>query len=228
MHRKKFEKNYFLGYYKRGTGSFSERDLKKSMNWFHGWFRALEKYVDFNKGQGRRVLEIGCSIAGASNILYKRGFEVHSADISKYAVSHAKRLAESLARKISFWAFDVQQKIPVPGKFDIIFSFEVIEHLEDPLQALKNMRSKLKEGGIVVCSTPNDHPHLYNDPTHINVKNDKQWMKVFKKAGFKKIFLYQVSFLPFFYRLSQRFHIIIKKPIYSKYINSPLFIIAIT
>lgn len=228
MDKRKFEKEYFSGYYKKGTGSFGERDIKKSMNWFYGWFKALEKYVDFNQGEGRRVLEIGCSIAGASNILDERGFEVHSADISKYAVSRAKKLAESLGRKISFYAFDVQEKIAVPGKFDIIFAFEVIEHLENPLQALKNMRSKLKEGGTVVCSTPNDHPHLYNDPTHINVKNDKEWIKVFKKAGFKKIFLYQVSFLPFFYRLSQGFHIIIKKPIYSKYINSPLFIIGLT
>lgn len=223
---KKFEKKYFFNYYKRNVGNFTIRDLEKSINWFTGWFKYLQKLVNLKNGKGRRVLEIGCSIGGASSVLSDRGFNVFASDTSDYALLRASKLAKDQRRKILFYKFDVQKEISIKENFDIIFSFEVIEHLKNPLKAIKNMRSKLKTKGILICSTPNKDYDMSSDPTHINVKTKEAWIIIFEEAGFNKIQTRQISFLPFFYNFNKNFHFILPFPIRSKYINSPLFIIA--
>lgn len=223
---KKFEEKYFQGYYKANVGNFTKKDLEKSINWFTGWFKFLQRFVDFKKGRGRKVLEVGCSIGGASSILADRGFNVFASDTSEFALDRASRLAKEANRKISFYKFDVQNKIPIDQKFDIIFAFEVIEHLKNPEKAIKNMRDKLKTKGTLICSTPDRNYDMSFDPTHINVKPKEEWIKIFKEAGFRNIQTYQVSFLPFFYNFNKNLHLIFPFPTRSKYINSPLFIVA--
>lgn len=226
MQNKKFEEKYFSGYYRGNVGDFTKKDLDKSINWFSGWFKFLERYVSLKKGNGRKVLEVGASIGGASSILADRGFEVFASDTSEYALKRALKLAKEVGRKISFYRFDVQDEIPISGAFDIIYAFEVIEHLENPLKAIKNMHSKLKTKGVLICSTPDKNYDKSSDPTHISVKTKKEWTKIFKEAGFKSLKMSQVSFCPFFYKFSKYFHIIMPIAIRSRYINSPLFIIA--
>ncbi len=224
--KSKFEKEYFGGYYNRNVGDFTSTDLDRSINWFTGWFSYLQQFVNLKDGKKRKVLEIGCSIGGASSILADRGFNVFASDISELALQNASRLAKENGRKISFYRFDVQNKIPISQKFDIIYAFEVIEHLKNPFKAIENMRLKLKTKGIIICSTPNRDYDRSSDPTHINVKTEKEWEKIFKSVGFTNIKISQISFLPFFYRFNKNFHLTFPLPIASRYINSPLFIIA--
>lgn len=226
MIQRSFEKKYFSGYYFPNVGNFDKESLNKSMNWFYGWFEYLQRFVDFKKGKGRKVLEIGCSIGGAVSILADRGFEVFATDVSEYALTRASRLAKEQGRKISFYKFDVQNKIPIDQKFDIIYAFEVIEHLKDPLKAIINMKNKLKTNGFLICSTPNKDYDMSSDPTHVNVKSKKEWVDIFKFVGFKSVNVTQVSFLPFFYKFNKNFHLIFPFATRSKYINSPLFIVA--
>lgn len=224
--KNKFEANYFKGHYKNNVGNFKKKDLEKSIRWFSGWLSHIQKFEDFKQGNGRKVLEIGCSIGGVSHILNDRGFKVYASDISAYGLKRAEVLAKKLNKNITFYNFDVETGIPIDEKFDIIIAFEVIEHLNNPLIAIKNMKKKLNKNGILICSTPNGHLEIYTDPTHINVKTKSEWKKIFKEAKFSSIKTSQVSFLPYFYKFSKHFHIIFPFTFYSKYIYSPLFIIA--
>ena len=224
--KSKFEKEYFGGYYFKNVGHFTKRDLNRSINWFAGWFSYLQKFVDFKDGKKRKVLEIGCSIGGASSILADRDFKVFASDVSKLAIQNASRLAKENGRRVSFYKFDVQDRIPINHKFDIIYAFEVIEHLKNPFKAIENMRLKLKEKGILICSTPNKDYDMSSDPTHTSIKSELEWEKIFKRAGFNIVNTSQVSFLPFFYNFSRYFHLVLPFRIRSRYINSPLFIIA--
>jgi len=46
--------------------------------------------------------------------------------------------------------------LPSPdNSLDIVLSSEVVEHLPDPMPALKEMRQVLKPGGYAVITTPN-------------------------------------------------------------------------
>jgi 2-polyprenyl-3-methyl-5-hydroxy-6-metoxy-1,4-benzoquinol methylase len=41
------------------------------------------------------------------------------------------------------------------GPFDAVTMFDVIEHLVDPMDALRRIRSVLRPGGLLVVTTPN-------------------------------------------------------------------------
>jgi SAM-dependent methyltransferase len=46
-----------------------------------------------------------------------------------------------------------------PGTFDCVCAVEVLEHVENPMQALRNFSTMLKPGGLMLASTPNvSHP----------------------------------------------------------------------
>lgn len=215
-----FEENYFKGYFRGAVGKFSKKDLEISRNWFWGWLKKLNQYVPIKRGDGRAVLEIGCAIGGVASILQERGFDVYASDISDYAINRAQKLSKG----VNFLAFDVQNSIPLDKKFDIIIAFEVVEHLKNPEKAIKNIFMSLKKNGKIVFSTP---PLSLDDkdPTHISVKNPKEWIKIMKKVGFKNIAYHRFSLLPFFYRFNKRFHIIFPFAIPLSFVNKPIFYI---
>lgn len=226
MQRHEFEKKYFTGYYSPNVGKFDEKSLKKSKNWFYGWLSHISKYKKIDSGQDKTSLEIGCSSAAVSHLLEEKGYKAYASDISTYAVEKAKKLAKKTKKHIEFHNFDVEKGIPIKDKFDVIIAFEVIEHLSDPLKAIINMKKKLKNNGVLICSTPNKDYDMSSDPTHINVKTEIEWRGIFRKAGFKKIIIKQVSFLPFFYKFNKYFHLVLPIRVKSRFINSPLFILA--
>ncbi len=221
MKKKKFEKQYFEGWYKRAVGKFEKRDLELSINWFYAWLEKLDQYIPIKKGNKRSVLEIGCSIGAVSHLLSDRGFIVWASDISKFAVKNAQKLTP----KAKFLTLDIQGKIILPVKFDIVIAFEVVEHLEEPEKGIQNIYSLLKPGGMAVISTPYPYTWNFRDPTHINVKYPREWVKLMKDAGFKNIKYHRFTLLPFFYRFNRKFQVIIPFAIPLPYINSPIYFI---
>jgi 2-polyprenyl-3-methyl-5-hydroxy-6-metoxy-1,4-benzoquinol methylase len=218
---KKFEESYYTGWYKQAVGNFSDKDLKISNNWFWAWLKKLQQYVPIEKGEGRKVLEIGCSIGSVTHMLHNRGFKVWGSDISEYAVKRAQKLTP----KAKFLSFDIQKKIPLKEKFDLIISFEVVEHLEKPEKGIKNMFDGLKKGGTIVLSTPYPYKWNFRDPTHINVKYPNEWVQLMKEAGFKNISYHRFTLVPFFYRFNKHFQVIIPFAVPIPYLNSPIFFI---
>src|SRR3989338_814730 len=218
---KRFERNYFDGYYKKMVGSFTDNDLSKAKKWFLGWFKALDSVYDLKQG-GKEVLEIGCSIGGAAAVLAERGFRVTASDISDYALQKAKKLLP----QVTFLRWDATKKFPNDKKFDLIYGFEVIEHISEPLKALTNLKETLKPKGVLILSTPFPYAYVYSDPTHVSVKHQTEWKDIFKQAGFSEVKFIKRSFIPYFYRFSKRLHLILPFTVNSPYINSSLFIIA--
>lgn len=217
-----FEEHYFEGWFKNAVGTFSRQDLEISRNWFWGWLKKLNQYVDIENGHGRSVLEIGCSIGGVASLLADRGFDVHASDVSAYAVKGAK----TLSPQITFSTIDIQKPIPLKKKFDLVLSFEVVEHLRYPEKGIRHMTDVLKKGGTLILSTPYPNPWiLVNDPTHINVKYPEEWVTIMKAAGCTDVEYHCFSLLPYFYKFSKHFHIIFPFAIASPYINSPIFFI---
>jgi len=51
--------------------------------------------------------------------------------------------------------------------FDFVFSFQVIEHIEDDKEYLKEISRVLKPGGKFICTTPNIKTTLSRNPWHI-------------------------------------------------------------
>ncbi len=73
---------------------------------------------------------------------------------------------------------------PFAGPFDVLTSFDVIEHIQDLENVASHVRSLLRPGGLFVFVVPTyDGPfgpivHLLDrDPTHIHKTNRKFWLQ---------------------------------------------------
>jgi 2-polyprenyl-3-methyl-5-hydroxy-6-metoxy-1,4-benzoquinol methylase len=82
---------------------------------------------------------------------------------------------------------DVQKNLPFKDRvFDVVTCFEVLEHLTNPLRAIRNMYDSCRH--IMVCTTPNkavDEPikKLVKDfdKTHISLKTPSEWEEFIQK-----------------------------------------------
>lgn len=219
--RQDFEESYFEGYYK-GIADFTKKRDKELSNWFMGMFNFINRHYPIKKGSGKKLIEFGCASGAASNLLKKFGWDVLATDISKYAVKKAQKNHKG----IKFISWDMEKPYKSREKFDLALAFDVIEHLSDPDKGIKNVHNLLKKDGHVIFSTPNNYPHVWNDPTHINVKTPKQWKKIMKKAGFKNIFIKQITLVPYFYRWRSIFSQSLPIAIKSRFFISPVIVIA--
>lgn len=98
-----------------------------------------------------RLLEMGC---GAGRFLadwHELGHHGHAADLDPTA----RALAGRCARK--FGANFTVADAPPPGEekgFDYLVATEVLEHIDDPLAALRSWAAYLKDGGMLVATVP--------------------------------------------------------------------------
>jgi hypothetical protein len=114
-------------------------------------------------------------------------------DISKEAVDFAKE--HNLQSNLSFLQGSLEE-IPIDGvkKFDVVASFETIEHVDAGAQErfLKEVKRLLKDDGVFVVSTPNklfysDIPK-YKNEFHIREFYEKEFVEFLRKY-FKQVSL---------------------------------------
>ncbi len=81
--------------------------------------------------------------------------------------------------------------------FDVIYSSEVIEHINNPIEEVINFHTILREGGLVYVTSPNFNAlsrrllkhkwNIFNYPEHLCYYTPKTLNKLFTDHGFKKI-----------------------------------------
>ena len=215
------DKSFDRKYYRRFFDKYTIKEFDTYCRWALGWIKFLDRYLPLKKGKGRRVLELGASTGYFSKFLKDRGFEVVASDVSDFIVKKGKKLQKG----IDFRKIDVEKKISVKGKFDYIVTFETLEHLKSPEKAMKNILNKLKDDGVLVFSTPFPTKRSLADPTHISVHEEKWWLGLGEKVGFKKRKLVHATFIPFLYRISSVFSLGFPLKSDIPFVNSTCFFI---
>ena len=104
---------------------------------------------------GKKVLDIACGTGYGSALLKKAGAkEVLGIDISEEAIDYAKKHFADPG--VEFAVGDATNIISVPdNSIELIVSFETIEHIRIYENYLAEMHRVLKEGGMIMISTPN-------------------------------------------------------------------------
>lgn len=112
--------------------------------------------------RGKRVLDAASGEGYGTALLAAAG--AHSAtgvDIDDRTVAHART-----RHPAEFLVADVSD-LPFPDdSFDLVVSFETIEHVLDPERAIDEMRRVLAEDGLLVISTPNKAEYLVENEFH--------------------------------------------------------------
>ena len=101
---------------------------------------------------GSTVLEAACGVGAQTVILAQNSPGAHfiCIDISPKSLSEAeKRVKEQGLTRVVFQQADIFRLPFPPDSFDHIFVCFLLEHLTEPLVALKNLRQVLRPGGSI-------------------------------------------------------------------------------
>lgn len=129
---------------------------------------------------GKEVADIACGTGYGTKLLVEKGGakSVVGVDISAEAITYAANVHCNPC--VTYLHASGTQTGLGAESFDIIMSFETIEHVPNDLDLLREFHRILKPGGILVCSTPNEWPiriathHVreYNRDSFCNLLNN--------------------------------------------------------
>lgn len=102
-----------------------------------------------------RVLNAGSGGGSLTLSLLDRGFDVTSADVSEQFLERIRvQLAGTRHAAATVVNADLTDLHFADDSFDAVVCGEVLEHIEDDVRALKEMRRVLKDGGVLVATVP--------------------------------------------------------------------------
>jgi 2-polyprenyl-3-methyl-5-hydroxy-6-metoxy-1,4-benzoquinol methylase len=104
-------------------------------------------------GHDKRVLDIGCATGYFAEVLAQRGCNVTGIEIDPEAARRAERHCERVIVG-DVEHLDLENELD-EGSFDVVVFGDVLEHLKDPLTALKRLKPSLQPEGYAVASIPN-------------------------------------------------------------------------
>ncbi|WP_186320274.1 bifunctional 2-polyprenyl-6-hydroxyphenol methylase/3-demethylubiquinol 3-O-methyltransferase UbiG [Paenibacillus sp. Y412MC10] len=124
----------------------------------------------------KRVLDIACGEGYGSFAMAEHwgAKEVYGVDISDEAIDKAK--ASFQTKNVHFEKMNAAEDGDrfEDEYFDLIVSFETIEHLPNPEMYLRNLKKWIKPNGIIIISCPNDNWY-YSEPDQSNPFHEKKY-----------------------------------------------------
>ncbi len=102
---------------------------------------------------GRTALDVGCGAGLLCEPLARMGAVVTGIDAAPQNIEAAKAHAAQSALAIDYRAGEIAEQLL--GKFDVVTSMEVIEHVTEPAAFIAELARHLKPNGLMLLSTPN-------------------------------------------------------------------------
>jgi 2-polyprenyl-3-methyl-5-hydroxy-6-metoxy-1,4-benzoquinol methylase len=124
---------------------------------------------------GREFLDYGSGIGSNALVFGLAGFRVTLADIADPLRNFARWRCER--RGIPVRAIDLKHESLERARYDVITCFDVLEHVPDPLGAVRRMRDALRPGGSFFLYAPfgfdPDRPMhvVHDDPVSAKVRS---------------------------------------------------------
>jgi 2-polyprenyl-3-methyl-5-hydroxy-6-metoxy-1,4-benzoquinol methylase len=100
--------------------------------------------------RGGQLIDLGCSTGLFLHAVRDAGFAVQGLEFSPQRAAFART---HFGLEVANGALADQDYRP--ASFDVVTSFDVIEHVPDPMAELRRIYALLKPGGSVILSTPN-------------------------------------------------------------------------
>lgn len=149
----------------------------------------IDKFEKFRKTGN--IIDVGCGIGYFLEIAKLRGWNVYGTEYTDEAVEICTN------NDINMSLGKLDPKNYIPEMFDVITSFEVLEHINNPVEEISNFNKILRKGGLVYFTTPNFNSFLRNRlganydvityPEHLSYYTPKTINNLFKKLNFRKL-----------------------------------------
>lgn len=144
------------------------------------------KIIEYLKiKQNHTILDYGCSKGYLVKAFRLLGFKAYGVDISTYAINNSDKYVKKYCKLINKKNYN-----PHNMKFDWVISKDVLEHMN--LKAinifLKNY-NKLSRNMFHIIPLGDQGKYrikeMHLDKSHIQIKNEKWWIKTFDKNSWK-------------------------------------------
>ena len=140
---------------------------------------------------GRRVLDCACGEGYGSGLMAAAGAEsVTAADIDQATVDHVRERYGIEAHRA-----DVRSLPFDDGAFDLVVSFETIEHVHEPERALDELARVRAPGGHLLISTPNAAESLVQNEFHVHEFGHDEFVALLRERFPAVRLLYQHNWL---------------------------------
>jgi GT2 family glycosyltransferase len=106
---------------------------------------------------GARLLDYGCGIGSDGLRFMADGYDVSFADFDNPSTRYLRWRLDRRGSSASI--YDIDQE--VPGGFDAVFSFDVIEHVEDPFDFLSQLESRARLVAVNLLEPDPSDTHLH-------------------------------------------------------------------
>jgi 2-polyprenyl-3-methyl-5-hydroxy-6-metoxy-1,4-benzoquinol methylase len=157
----------------------------------------------------RRVFELGCGNGSFAKVMSEHGYTVTAVDSSISGIQLARSSFPGIAFHNGSAYDDLSNQF---GKFKVVISLEVIEHIFEPRKYAATVYDLLERGGLAIISTPY-HSYLKNlvlaisgkmdahftvlwDYGHIKFWSIKTLRILLLEAGFKDVRFSRVGRIP--------------------------------
>lgn len=149
----------------------------------------LEKFEPYRKTNN--IIDVGCGDGFFLQVAKQKGWNVYGTEFTEKAVEVCS------AKGISMKQGPLDNANYNGIQFDVVTSFEVIEHINNPNEEITKFYSLLRKGGIVYATTPNFNSisrtllkgtwSVIEYPEHLSYYTASTIKKLFAKHGFRTL-----------------------------------------
>ena len=161
--------------------------------------KAIANYIP----DAKRLLEVGCGGGYMLNKFRKRGLTVMGVDPSPIAVDKGKEFNYEVIKDF----YPSEQGFE---KVDIIFHYDVLEHIENHIDFIRAHKKDLNDNGVIMFAVPDDtHCLEIGDVSmviheHINYFDKESLKNTVEKGGFKVLDIQQSNYGGVLYCVAQK------------------------
>lgn len=143
-------KEYYESYWSKRIDEKPDSPISEKLPKFfkkYTSYGAILRYIE----PCNKLLDVGCGDGNVSQLYKSKSKEVFGIDISKTALEQAKqRGIQTFLQDLNLLPLCFEDEY-----FDYIVLTDVIEHIVNPIELLKESKRMLKNGGIAIITTPN-------------------------------------------------------------------------
>lgn len=152
----------------------------------------LDQFEPYRKTNN--IIDLGCSNGLFLECAKKRGWNVYGTEFSEDCITYCKNKGITVfkSNQLPSELFELN--------FDVVTSFEVIEHINTPNEEIQLVKSLLRNGGAFYFTTPNfnsisryllkDKWNIVEYPEHLSYFTAKTIDRLLIKHKFKKVYIY--------------------------------------
>jgi len=185
--------NAMAGYANDEYSSGLYRKYSQAAQFKHATFERRIRLIQNLGIREGRLLDVGCACGFFLETALTHGFDAWGVEFSKEAVALSRSDIQPRITLGDVNSLDQRSE----NKFDVIVAFDIIEHTQNPLRFLNDLRHLLRPGGYLALSTP-DTGHflrylmgsrwpMLQPLQHTFLFSKRAMREVLQKSGFRNI-----------------------------------------